>query len=131
MVEMHFSIPFWSPDGRWIAGAFNADRYYRGAWHIYLLAPDGSTFLESKHIDQGYPVWSPDGKKLAFGSVGLLYVLDLPSGEVIKLVRGNFPTWSPDGQEIAFEFDGFLYLLDLSSGSIKGLTQGEYPQWYP
>lgn len=132
MAEMHFSLPTWSPDGRWIVGAYNADPYYRDIWKIYLLTPDGTTFRLTNFDLEGYPEWSPDGKKMVSKSVvGFLYVLDLTSMKVTKLVEGECPTWSPDSQGIAFELDGFLYLLDLSSGSTNKLTWGECPKWYP
>lgn len=45
MAMTHFSTPSWSPDGHWIGGDWMPDPYYRGDWKIFLLTPDGSTFL--------------------------------------------------------------------------------------
>lgn len=56
----------WSPDGRWMAYAQSDDDFNRDVW----IAPiDGSTapLNISRHPDNdGSPVWSPDGRALAF-----------------------------------------------------------------
>ena len=68
-----------------------------------------------------WPPLSPDGKRLVFGAMNRLYVMDLPSGTPRLLTQaarhaghqhprhprhlseGEFmPTWSPDGQSIAY-----------------------------
>jgi len=56
------------------------------------------------------PVWSPDGKTIAFsgqtGGITDLYLLDLATKELRQLTNDRFgdlqPAWSPDGKTIAF-----------------------------
>ena len=58
--------PRWSPDGSWIA--FHRAAKKRGAWHIWLVRPDGSgeTELTTGELEHTYPSWSPDGGQIAF-----------------------------------------------------------------
>lgn len=87
---------------------------------------------------------SPDGSKLAFQSVGKIWVQDLPNGTPKRLTRDSFapfefaPTWSPDGRSIAFTtWDdierGHVWTVRASGGKPKQVTDkaGEYihPDW--
>jgi len=53
------------------------------------------------------PVWSPDGRRIAFESHWQVYVMNADGSGQRRLTRNgarNFaPAWSPDGQRIAFE----------------------------
>lgn len=59
-----------SPDGRYVAYDFPVEEH-EGLRDIYLLATDGSgeeIRLTEHPADDYYPVWSPDGKTIAFVS---------------------------------------------------------------
>ncbi len=89
---------------------------------IYVMNPDGSnqrrlTFTQNLcgSFQAAYsfgPVWSPDGKKIAF--VGefecghpKLYVMNADGTRITKVYGGepspNTITWSPDGKKLAFD----------------------------
>jgi Tol biopolymer transport system component len=63
------------------------------------------------------PVWSPDGRKIAFVSEGdvadlwddEIYVMDADGKNQIRSTKNNdedtSPTWSPDGTKMAFSSD--------------------------
>ena len=56
----------WSPDGKWFVYAILDEEFNRDVW---LLPSDGSgkPFNVSRHpYEESHPVWSPDGKMLAF-----------------------------------------------------------------
>ncbi|GAB4571860.1 MAG: hypothetical protein Kow0077_09630 [Anaerolineae bacterium] len=95
-----FSPPQWAPDGSQLAiaaaTAYDVD--------IYLMNPDG-TDLRPVASSGGYdvwPVWSPDGRYLAFVSD-----------------REECPSWTPDSP--CFQEDpngpvgGHLYVLDMAA----------------
>jgi Tol biopolymer transport system component len=89
---------------------------------LWVLNSDGTDvrFLASSH-GECYPVWSPDGRHVAFirvddpalffsdwrGPGTNVYVADTITGEITRLSAfegrsNNYPTWSPDGKSVAF-----------------------------
>jgi len=106
-----------SPDGKTIAFTLRTDNLPKAkrARHIWLMDADGGnarqfTFSEK---DESAPVWSADGKWLAFVSAregaDNLYVISASGGEARKLTNVSTgvadPIWSPDGKWIAFSSD--------------------------
>jgi Tol biopolymer transport system component len=54
-----------------------------------------------------WPVFSPDGRKLAFVQDAGIYVTVAGSGKANQVVKGGSqPVWSPDSQSLAFVADG-------------------------
>jgi Tol biopolymer transport system component/uncharacterized membrane protein YfcA len=53
-----------------------------------------------------HPALSPDGKRLAFGALGAVWVMELPRGKPQRIspegVDGFQPSWSSDGRSILF-----------------------------
>lgn len=88
------------------------------------------------------PVWSPDGKSIAFASDRAgqthLFVLGVASGAARQVTSGDgaqtSPAWSPKGDRIAYQTEtGETRLLDLATGATKPLipvleTPGR-PSW--
>lgn len=91
------------------------------------------------------PVWSPDGKQVAYVSFEtkkpVVYVHELATGKRIVLAnqKGNnsAPAWSPDGSKLAVSLsrDGNtqVYSLNADGSNLKRLTSGSAvdtePQW--
>ena len=96
------------------------------------------------------PVWSPDGKRVAFVSYrdrfgrtcfhecstsGEIYVLEVETGEVRRLTRSEAsdgsPAWSPDGRSIAFvsersnrqEHANEIYVMNASGEDVLRITR--------
>lgn len=99
-----FAEPALSPDGGEIAFASGGD-----LWTV-PAAGGQARLLVTDEATESRPLYSPDGKSLAFVStrsgVANLYVLTLATGEVRRLTFGDSPEtldgWSRDGTWIYF-----------------------------
>ena len=96
--------PSLSADGQLVAFASGGDIWEApangGVAHLIVTGPAA----------EGRPLYSPDGRQLAFtstrGGSANIYVLDLASGAVTRLTYGEsgeeLDSWSPDGKWIYF-----------------------------
>jgi len=102
-----------SPDGNKLAlvlskQALTKEEAHSLRHHIYLL--DIDTGYCSLLVEDGTePVWSPDGKRIAYQSSNLgLWIVDIATRttrEIFPVEKGYEATgfaWSPNGQKIAF-----------------------------
>src|SRR6266478_4609253 len=102
-----------SPDGKWVAYSvatpdLEANRSVRNIW-IVATAGGAAAQLTQSGKDSS-PVWSPDGKALAFLSTrdgnSQVYVLTMEGGEAREVTHlstgADLLKWSPDGKTIAF-----------------------------
>lgn len=138
-----------SPDGRQVAAAtWTSDS---GGMDIWIFAANGTesrrlTYPPESHIR---PVWSPDGKRIAFGasqtSGPALTSLDAEgNGKPQGLPRSDerrvqndpeLPTdWSRDGRFVAFdtglgEEEQQVWVADTARGEIVPLLHNEFAQW--
>jgi Tol biopolymer transport system component len=121
-----------SPDGSQIA-AFRRDNIGQDLWLIDIARGSNSR-LTTDPANDSYPVWSPDGKQIAFARAvninagGILY--RKPAGasgaeEVLVKKEGSHPLdWSRDGRFLLFtglqnrpRFD--LWVLPMGEGERK------------
>jgi len=127
----------WSPSGDVLA--FCVGRYFRApgrpASQIALIKPDGSDFrtVADDGMNNGFPSWSPDGKRIVYKRGTQLVILTLADGKLFQLTDGshydNFPQWSPKGDVIMFTSDreggSFrLYTIRPDGTGVHRLTDG-------
>lgn len=81
------------------------DIYY----DLYVMNGDGSNLrkITNDGQEKSYPIWSLDGKKIAFtrsrDDYSGIYVIDADSKREESLTDSSaYPAWSPDGKKIAF-----------------------------
>lgn len=139
------TLPAWSPDGEKIA--FFRYNYIlgeefeggpQGLWWYDVSSEEANLLYEMPvAVEDLPPVWSPDGKYLAFleplDGAHILRVMDLKSGELLGvgevLGEKRTVTWSPDSRALAFtnleEGRIRMYILDLRSGELTEVMEAD------
>jgi len=114
MIKLHrVAEPQISPDGKWVAYTVTTPDMdaNRNASNIWMVSTEGGAPIQLTQSGRdSAPVWSPDGKMLAFLSSrageSQVYVLPMDGGEAhawTHLSTGaDIVKWSPDGKTIAF-----------------------------
>jgi Tol biopolymer transport system component len=147
----------WSPDGRKLA-FLNAGGCGQYCFNLYVMNSDGSGLrnLTSKlAAGQGFgaglasdPVWSPDGRKIAFVRVSKrlgVYVVNADGSGVRNLTPKPMgagyagPAWSPNGRKLAFvsyrDGNSEIYVMNANGSGQRNLTRNPAldadPAWSP
>src|SRR5262249_26632021 len=89
------------------------------------------------------PVWSPDGKYIAFVTFLTgnweVYSVDLYGKNLKRLTNNSAPdvevAWSPDGQCLAFvreisDTNREIFVMDNAGNTVRRLTNNESDDWY-
>ncbi|MDX3899590.1 MAG: amidohydrolase family protein [Sphingobium sp.] len=134
-----------SPDGRTLAVDLQGS--------LWLIPAKGGKArrITDYFNDARQPVWSPDGKTLAYfafrdGNYDL-WTVDADGSNARQLTSGTYddrePAWSPDGKLLAFSSDrssaGFpsynIWTIELATGAVKQITSNAFedrlPSWSP
>ncbi|MGB2637841.1 MAG: hypothetical protein WAN32_02715, partial [Candidatus Acidiferrum sp.] len=102
-----------SPDGKWVAYTVTTPdvEANRNASNVWIVSTAGGAPLQLTQSGRdSSPVWSPDGKTIAFLSsrsgTSEVYLLSMEGGEAEQFTKistgADIVKWSPDGKTIAF-----------------------------
>ena len=130
----------------------------RGGGEIYTMNSDGTNPTRITHDPAGAtsPVWSPNGRQIAYHSTrgsqvvpdANIWVIDVDGKNLRQLTHDpkhdNYPDWSPDGLQIAFDSDRLskegewptteIFVMDTDGENIKQVTDVGFasnPRWSP
>jgi len=161
--------PSWSPNGEKIVYVliwnnlilnnqiWNNQMNYRR--DIFVMNQDGSDKMNLTNRANsdfvGSPIWSPDGKKIAFESFTEeknqdIYVMNADGTDIKNLTNNTvfdgYHSWSPDGRKIVFMskrdakysqgyVNSEIYVVNIDGSGQKRLTnntaQDDHPSWSP
>ncbi len=117
--------------------AFHSSR--AGSFDIFVMNADGSgvTQLTNTPDHDIGPIWSPNGKQLAFGRFDASWfggvkvmVMNADGSALTELIDNGFPSaWSPDGKRIAFASNlglgDEIFIMSLDGTGVIQLTHNE------
>lgn len=150
------TVPRWSPDGKQIAWT-REKRWQPGQKQqqtdVFVMNRDGSQLQQiTDHPGLDVkPVWSLDGRHIAFGSTRSdawdIFKIDITTKEVKQLTRNmkggtiSLQDWSPDGKSIAYTASApptgrTIYLTDANGSTHRQFLPGKGTyrysvQWSP
>jgi hypothetical protein len=118
--------PSLSPDGTRVVFVRNDADDSGRTKGIWTASTDGSHLR--RLVPTGFmPLWSPDGRTIAYWQSNALRLVRPQAGASKALVgRGVIWTfgWSPDGKQIAFEgAGGWLEIVDVATGKLRKLLR--------
>jgi Tol biopolymer transport system component len=136
-----FFEPALSPDGRWlVVSRISPEKFASNIWTIDLER-ETLARLTSKSPIAATPLWSPDGRRIAYGSYGTSEVLiQNARGSEEEKVLFRTPAftplddWSPDGRYLFYETMDFrrlhvdVWVRDLQTGVSRPLLQAAFNQ---
>ena len=135
-------IGSWSPDGEWVV-YFSVEGNNPG---IKRSNPNGVDEIQITTGSDSNPIWSPDGRSIAFNRVGEsgaidLIVTDIEGNEVTNLAPDEFDKtqfeWAPDSKHIVFVSESSgnaeIYTVNPDGKDIRQLTSNRVsdsdPRW--
>jgi len=108
-----------------------------------IFSQQTTPFKKLTHVIDAYPVFSPDGKKIAFESDRSgnfeIYIMDTDGSHIRQLTFDTAfdgtPAWSPDGKRITFaserDNDPEIYIMNADGSDQKRITNAKGDDSHP
>ncbi len=119
------------------------------SYDVMVMDAEGTEITNLSHISGSdwFPIWSPDGAKIAFQSdrdgIGEVFCMDADGSDQENLTQNpdpdGGPAWSPDGMRIAFvslrDGNPEIYVMNADGSGQSRLTDNDAwdagPSWSP
>jgi TolB protein len=116
---------------------YSDEAYQTNIW-VMDDGRDQTPLTKAGGLNEIFPAWAPDGKKIAFETttdvyvdMRRVYVIDADGSNKTYLAKthatpaGNFatPSWSPDGKKIAFTADDGIDVINVDGSDKTHLTK--------
>jgi hypothetical protein len=121
-------------------------RYTNAAFEesIFTVKNNGTDLKQlttEKNVQEHFPDFSPDGKKIVFakmvkGGQFDIYIMNSDGSGRLNLtntpdIREDMPAWSPDGQQIAYSLSNDIYVMAADGTKPVRLTTDKGFDWVP
>jgi TolB protein len=132
------------PTGKWMVFTSTRDS---DRPNVYLQRVDGVSVIQLTNDEAEYasPVFSPDGKQIAFCSTRAgewdIYTMDIDGKNVVQITNDPMqhihPSFSPDGTRLVYCCLGGksgqweLWTVDLTTSEKRMIGFGLFPTWCP
>ncbi|OAI40293.1 hypothetical protein AYO39_01575 [Actinobacteria bacterium SCGC AG-212-D09] len=105
---------------------------------LFTMNADGSGLSQLTTGAGSYDgTWSPDGRQIAFGRAGAIWLMDANGSHARRITTGDLDfgaTWSPDGKKIAFDrsstgLDSAIWVVNADGTNEQRLTPDGFDGW--
>lgn len=134
----------WSPDGGALVASGVMESWDVG-YALYVLSPGGAP---ARRLDTGggeaplYPVYTPDGRRVAFGmrldgtySIWTIGADGAGLRKLLDAVRAGGPSYSPDGSRLAFQAQADslrqVFVAGADGSGVRRVTSAPGNNWNP